>query len=110
MRPTHPCRGGPPPHPGCLLSIPCGAAARRPPVGLNLFITSVKFQRPIGEVMWATIPFLLTMIVALGVITYVPTITTSSVDILAPPERTGRLADLTAMVHTAVEEKTALKE
>jgi tripartite ATP-independent transporter DctM subunit len=97
-------------HLGIIFLLNLEVGYLHPPVGLNLFITSVKFQRPIGEVMWATIPFLLTMIVALGVITYVPTITTSSVNILAPPERTGRIADLSEMVHTAIEEKRALKE
>ena len=78
-----------------------------PPVGLNLFITSVKFQRPITEVMWATVPFLLTMIAALLVITYVPQITAVSVP---EPERTGRITDLAGLVHSAVEEKRAVKE
>jgi hypothetical protein len=78
-----------------------------PPVGLNLFITSVKFQRPITEVMWATIPFLVTMIVALLTITYVPQITAVSVP---EPERTGRIADLDALVRGAVEELSATTE
>ena len=46
-----------------------------PPVGLNLFITSFKFQRPVVEVIRATIPFLLAMVVALGLITYIPALT-----------------------------------
>jgi len=69
-----------------------------PPVGLNLFITSVKFQRPITEVMWATIPFLITMIVALLTITYVPRLT-----VVPEAERTGRITDLVAMIHAEVE-------
>ena len=49
----------------------------------------MKFQRPITEVMWATIPFLVTMIVALLTITYVPALT-----VVPEPERTGRVQDL----------------
>src|SRR5205823_10935606 len=82
-----------------------------PPVGLNLFITSVKFQRPITEVMWATIPFLVTMIVALLTVTYVPPLTAISAD-LSPynPARSGRVHDLTGMVHLAVEELTVIRD
>nr|MBA2544782.1 TRAP transporter large permease [Deltaproteobacteria bacterium] len=43
-----------------------------PPVGLNLFITSIKFQVPVLEVMRSTLPFLITMIVVLAIVTYVP--------------------------------------
>lgn len=78
-----------------------------PPVGLNLFITSVKFQRPITEVMWATIPFLLTMIAALLTVTYVPQLTAWSVP---EPERTGRVQDLALMIHLAAEELTVVKD
>jgi hypothetical protein len=82
-----------------------------PPVGLNLFITSVKFQRPITEVMWATIPFLVTMLLSLFLITYVPQLTAISSN-LSPydPTRTGRVADLKSIVHTAAEELTAIKQ
>jgi hypothetical protein len=57
--------------------------------------------------MWATIPFLATMIVALLTITYVPSITAVSVP---EPERTGTMQVLTAMVHSAAEEGRAVKE
>ncbi|MEO8707315.1 MAG: TRAP transporter large permease, partial [Kofleriaceae bacterium] len=66
-------------HVGVIFLLNLEVGYLHPPVGLNLFLTSVKFQRPITEVMWATIPFLITMIVALVVITYVPQLTSSSV-------------------------------
>ncbi|MCC7008076.1 MAG: TRAP transporter large permease subunit [Acidobacteria bacterium] len=46
-----------------------------PPLGLNLLLASVRFRKPVLEVMWATMPML--GILALGVllITYVPWIT-----------------------------------
>src|SRR5262249_44689588 len=62
-------------------------------------------QRPITEVMWATIPFLLTMIVALLTITYVPGLT-----IVPEPERTGTIASLVEKIHSGVEESRAVKE
>jgi hypothetical protein len=82
-----------------------------PPVGLNLFITSVKFQRPITEVMWATVPFLLTMIVALLTITYVPAFTEVSAS-MSPydPARSGRVQDLSNLVHVASEALSVVRE
>jgi tripartite ATP-independent transporter DctM subunit len=43
-----------------------------PPFGLNLFISSFRFGRPITEVYRATVPFLVVLLVALLVITYWP--------------------------------------
>ena len=87
-------------HLGVIFLLNLEVGYLHPPVGLNLFITSVKFQRPITDVMWATIPFLVTMIVALLTITYVPSLTEVSAS-MSPfdPARSGRVADLVAMVH-----------
>ena len=43
-----------------------------PPVGLNLFISSFRFQRPVVEVYRASIPWLVVLLLALLVITYLP--------------------------------------
>ena len=98
-------------HLGVIFLLNLEVGYLHPPVGLNLFITSVKFQRPITEVMWATIPFLVTMLIALATITYIPAITEVSTN-LSPydPARSGRIADMTSMVHTAAEELTAVKQ
>lgn len=45
-----------------------------PPMGLNLFIASFRFDKPIIQLYRATIPFLLMTLVVLGLITYVPEI------------------------------------
>jgi C4-dicarboxylate transporter DctM subunit len=92
-------------HLGVIFLLNLEVGYLHPPVGLNLFITSVKFQRPITEVMWATIPFLVTMIVALGVITYVPSLT-----VVPEAERTGTVNNMVVMIHTAAEENRAVKE
>ncbi len=43
-----------------------------PPVGLNLFISSIRFEKPVFTVVRATLPYILILLVALMVITYVP--------------------------------------
>ena len=43
-----------------------------PPVGLNLFLSSLRFHRPMNEVYRSIVPFLIALIVAQLVITYVP--------------------------------------
>ena len=43
-----------------------------PPVGLNLFIASARFERPILSLYRASLPFLLLLLGALFVITYIP--------------------------------------
>lgn len=46
-----------------------------PPVGLNLFIASFRFERPVTDIYKASIPFLILLIIALVIITYIPAIT-----------------------------------
>ena len=43
-----------------------------PPVGLNLFIASYRFRRPISTLARSAVPFLLLLFAALMLITYVP--------------------------------------
>ncbi|MFH1830916.1 MAG: TRAP transporter large permease subunit [Pseudomonadota bacterium] len=43
-----------------------------PPVGLNLFISSIRFKRPIPEIYRSTLPFLGVLVIALLIITYFP--------------------------------------
>jgi TRAP-type C4-dicarboxylate transport system permease large subunit len=43
-----------------------------PPVGLNLFIASHRFDKDIVEIYWATQPFLLVLLVAVVVIAFWP--------------------------------------
>ena len=43
-----------------------------PPIGMNLFIASYRFDKSITELYQATIPFMLVLLVALLIITYVP--------------------------------------
>ncbi len=43
-----------------------------PPVGLNLFIASYRFERPITEIYMATLPYLAILLLSVLIITYVP--------------------------------------
>lgn len=43
-----------------------------PPLGLNLFLGSLRFERPMADLCRASWPFLLLMLAALGMITYIP--------------------------------------
>jgi len=43
-----------------------------PPIGLNLFISSYRFNKPITYLYKVSVPFLLLMLIALALITYLP--------------------------------------
>ena len=45
-----------------------------PPIGMNLFIASYRFKRPISEIYRATLPFMGVLLIVLALITYVPEI------------------------------------
>jgi C4-dicarboxylate transporter DctM subunit len=45
-----------------------------PPVGMNLFIASHRFERPVIEVYRATVPFFVILLISVLLITYVPQI------------------------------------
>ena len=45
-----------------------------PPIGMNLFIASYRFKKPISEIYRATLPFMGVLLVVLALITYVPKI------------------------------------
>jgi len=54
-----------------------------PPVGLNLFLASVRFKKPLGEIYKSVAPFLIVMLAAVLLITYVPAITRLGVNLFA---------------------------
>jgi len=43
-----------------------------PPVGMNLFIASYRFKKPVTELYRAAVPFMLVLLAAVLIITYVP--------------------------------------
>lgn len=46
-----------------------------PPIGLNLFLSSYRFRKPLGEVIRSVIPMLIVLLVGLLLITYLPWLT-----------------------------------
>jgi tripartite ATP-independent transporter DctM subunit len=53
-----------------------------PPVGLNLFISSFRFKEPVVKLYSASVPFLLLMLVALVIITYLPALSLALVHLV----------------------------
>lgn len=51
-----------------------------PPVGMNLFLASFRFERPLTQVYRLAVPFLLILLVAVLIVTYVPVLTLGPVE------------------------------
>jgi len=47
-----------------------------PPVGMNLFLASYRFNKPMPEVIRASFPMLLVLLVGVLLISYIPLLTT----------------------------------
>jgi C4-dicarboxylate transporter, DctM subunit len=45
-----------------------------PPVGINLFIASLKFEKPVAVLYRASLPYLVILLLTLAVITYIPSL------------------------------------
>ncbi|HDM10297.1 MAG TPA: TRAP transporter large permease subunit [Desulfobacteraceae bacterium] len=63
-----------PVHLGVLFLANLAIGYNTPPVGLNLFIASGRFEQPITRVYRAALPFLLVLFISLFLITYFPSI------------------------------------
>ena len=59
-------------HLGIIFLVNLEIGYSTPPVGINLFIASFRFQRPIIKLYLAAIPFIIILIICLIIITYVP--------------------------------------
>jgi tripartite ATP-independent transporter DctM subunit len=59
-------------HLGIIFLANLEIAYLMPPVGMNLFMSSFRFKKTIGQVMVATFPFIVVLLIALLIITYVP--------------------------------------
>ena len=57
-------------HLGVVSPANLGIGYNTPPVGLNLFIASSRFDRPVTQLYRATLPFLLLLLFTLLCITY----------------------------------------
>lgn len=61
-----------PVHLGVIFLANLAIGYNTPPVGLNLFIASSRFDRPVVQLYKATLPFLLLLLLSLAFITYWP--------------------------------------
>jgi len=61
-----------PVHLGVILLTNLEIGASLPPVGINLFVASMRFDRPVLDLYRASIPFILILLACLAVITYWP--------------------------------------
>lgn len=61
-----------PVHLGVIFLANLGIGYSTPPVGMNLFIASFRFDEPVLKLYKASLPFLAILLVALAIITYIP--------------------------------------
>jgi len=59
-------------HLGVIFLANLQIGASTPPVGMNLFISSLRFEKPMISVIKASLPFIAILLFTLGIITYVP--------------------------------------
>jgi len=71
-----------PVHLGIIFLANLGIGYSTPPVGMNLFIASFRFDKPILKLYVATIPFLIILLIALALITYIPELSLWLVNLL----------------------------
>ena len=59
-------------HLGIIFLTNLEIGASLPPLGINLFIAGMRFERPVLKLYAASLPFIAILLLALGVITYLP--------------------------------------
>ena len=59
-------------HLGIIFLANLEIAYLMPPLGMNLFMSSFRFKKTIGQITIATLPFILVLLIGLLIITYVP--------------------------------------
>jgi len=70
-----------PVHMGVIFLANLGVGYLTPPVGMNLFISSFTFKKPLTEIYPSVIPILFISVVAVMIITYVPWLSTVLVEL-----------------------------
>jgi tripartite ATP-independent transporter DctM subunit len=61
-----------PVHLGIIFLANLEIGASIPPLGINLFIASIRFERPVLRLYVASLPFIAMLLIALTLITYIP--------------------------------------
>ncbi len=70
-----------PVHLGVIFIVNLEIGYLTPPIGINLFVASSVFRRPVGEVIRGVAPFIAVMLVGLSIVTYVPTLSLGLVNV-----------------------------
>lgn len=73
-----------PVHLGVIFLANLGIGYTTPPVGMNLFIASFRFEKPVVKLYIASIPFLIILLISLVLITYIPELSLWLVNLLSP--------------------------
>ena len=61
-----------PVHLGIIFLANLQIGALTPPVGMSLFISSLRFEKPMSKIIMASLPFIAVLLFVLAIITYVP--------------------------------------
>ncbi|HVP76699.1 MAG TPA: TRAP transporter large permease [Thermodesulfobacteriota bacterium] len=59
-------------HLGIIFLANLQIGALTPPVGMSLFISSLRFEKPMSKIILASLPFIVVLLFILAIITYVP--------------------------------------
>lgn len=59
-------------HIGIIVLTNLEIGASIPPLGINLFISSIRFEKPVLDLIVASLPFIVILLIALAIITYIP--------------------------------------
>lgn len=71
-----------PVHLGIIFIVNLEIGYLTPPIGLNLFVASSVFERPLGTIIRAVVPFIAVMLVGLTIVTYVPSVALGPVNVM----------------------------
>ncbi len=110
-------------HMGVIFIVNLEIGYLTPPIGINLFVASAAFGKPMGMVIKSVLPFIGLMFVGLMVVTYVPSVSVGPVNVLlrdkpfyepfpeaapvdpsAPSQSAGSLAEAAAVAKLPTEE------
>jgi C4-dicarboxylate transporter, DctM subunit len=59
-------------HLGIIFLANLQIGASTPPIGMSLFISSLRFEKPMSKIIMASLPFIAVLLFVLAIITYVP--------------------------------------
>jgi tripartite ATP-independent transporter DctM subunit len=59
-------------HLGIIFLANLQIGALTPPIGMSLFISSLRFEKPMSKIIMASLPFIIVLLFVLAIITYVP--------------------------------------